>query len=70
MAIISRKYPYFSEDENGVWKHYNSMAKVLVEPSQKYIDENPELEEEKSQTTEDIIFDAMAAAYIEGVQEA
>ena len=47
MANISKKYPYFSEDEYGKWKHYNAFTKALVEPSQKYIDEHPETIEEE-----------------------
>ena len=41
MAIISRKYPYFSEDENGKWKHFSKTFKVLIEPTDKFIQDNP-----------------------------
>lgn len=43
MAVVNYKYPYFSEDENGKWKHYNAICKILIEPSQLYLDNHFEV---------------------------
>lgn len=44
--IISNKYPYISEDENGKWKHYNANFKILIEPSYYYLETNPDFQAE------------------------
>lgn len=41
---VSNKYPCFSEDENGKWKHYSASIKILVEPSFYYLQSHPEEE--------------------------
>lgn len=48
MALINKKYPYFSEDENGKWKHYSKSFKILIEPSDLYIQNNPDIVIEES----------------------
>ena len=47
MAIINKKYPFFLEDKDGKWKYYSDTFKILIEPSEEYILNNPpeEIEE-------------------------
>ena len=44
MEDIVKEYPYFSEDENGKWKHYRKSFKSLIEPSDHYVQNNKDIE--------------------------
>ena len=57
-------------DEWGVWEVDNAGIRVLIEPSQKWLDEHPAPEptpDEPEPTPEPTVWDELAAAYQEGV---
>ena len=57
-------------DEYGTWEIYPSGVRVLIEPSQKWIDEHPAPEptpDEPEPTPAPTVWDEIAAAYTEGV---
>lgn len=56
-------------DEYGTWEIYPDGVKLLVEPSQKWIDEHPEDPEPEPAPDEPAptVWDEIAAAYTEGV---
>ena len=62
---------YITEtDEYGTWKVYEDGVKMLIEPSQKWLDEHPAPEpsdEPDEPTPTPTVWDEIAAAYTEGV---
>ena len=61
---------YITEtDEYGTWKVYEDGVKMLIEPSQKWLDEHPapEPSETPEPTPAPTVWDEIAAAYQEGV---
>ena len=56
-------------DEWGVWEVDNAGIRVLIEPSQKWLDEHPapEPSDEPEPTPAPTVWDEIAAAYTEGV---
>lgn len=58
------------ENELGKWEQFENGMCVLIEPSQKWIDEHPAPEpapDEPEPTPEPTVWDELAAAYQEGV---
>lgn len=61
--------PNVINDEWGTWEVYEDGVKLLMEPSQKWLDEHPtpEPSDEPEPTPAPTVWDELAAAYQEGV---
>ena len=62
--------PNVINDEWGTWEVYEDCVKLLMEPSQKWLDEHPAPEptpDEPEPTPAPTVWDELAAAYQEGV---
>lgn len=71
MSENVKNQPVEMTDDNGKWLEYPNGVRVLIEPSQKWLDEHPEPEPEpEPEPTPDegaVTWDELAAAYTEGV---
>lgn len=56
-------------DDNGEWAVYDNGVRALTKPSEKWLAEHPEPKPEPEPTPDDttVTWDALAAAYAEGV---
>lgn len=65
MTSIDKTYA----DEYGTWQIVNKFIRLLIEPSQKWLDEHPapEPSDEPEPTPAPTVWDEIAAAYQEGV---